>query len=156
MRIGYGKRPTPPVNHRTISFVAAGLVEGKNQKNNSSSADVPMGSKPAYDSPISKSRPGKLVPFTAYSKLHQSTVIWEYVLSGVVRVVLAFRNLDSVARLVEYCFSAAAASASRALCCHLFCCLFILSPYVPGLWVAEASPANASIPAMFVQRILVT
>jgi hypothetical protein len=60
---------TPPVNQMTISSVATGLVEGKNQKNSSESVEFPIGSNPAYDSPRSKSTSGNEVPLTANAKM---------------------------------------------------------------------------------------
>lgn len=60
---------TPPLSQIKISSEASTFSDGKNQKYNSlvSFASFEIGSKPAYDSPISKSTSGIAVPFTENS-----------------------------------------------------------------------------------------
>jgi hypothetical protein len=48
------EQPGPPFNHIMISSLAAGFVVGTNQKNNSLLLVSSIGSRPAYDSPMSK------------------------------------------------------------------------------------------------------
>ena len=64
-------------HHTVISFVAAGLLLGKNQKKYSlvSFAALLMGSKPAYDSPISNATSGSAAPSTRYSRFLSLTAL---------------------------------------------------------------------------------
>ena len=61
---------TPPFSHINISSPASAFSDGKNQKYNSlvSFALFEIGSKPAYDSPISKLTSGIAVPLTENSE----------------------------------------------------------------------------------------
>src|SRR3954451_8317667 len=59
------EQPGPPFSHIMISSLAAGFVVGTNQKNNSLSLVSSIGSRPAYDSPMSKLTSGSAEPLTA-------------------------------------------------------------------------------------------
>lgn len=73
------EHPGPPVNQMTISFPTVSFSDGKNQKNNSgSSVALPMGSRPAYDSPTSKPTSGSLAPSTANSVCEYTCVSYFY------------------------------------------------------------------------------
>lgn len=67
---------TPPLSHRTISFLSANslVAVGKNQKNSSlvSFLSSLIGSRPEYDSPTSQSISGRFLPSTANSIVSQS------------------------------------------------------------------------------------
>ena len=73
-------QPGPPFSQIVISSEATGFSDGKNQKYSSwvSFRAWEIGSKPAYDSPMSKSTSGMPVPLTANSvrsvrRLHPTT-----------------------------------------------------------------------------------
>jgi len=59
------EQPGPPFSYIMISSLAAGFVVVTNQKNNSLSLVWSIGSRPAYDSPMSKFTSGRAEPLTA-------------------------------------------------------------------------------------------
>ena len=78
------------------SSEASGFEDGKNQKNNSrvSSGDAEIGSRPAYDSPMSKSTSGIPVPLTTNSRrMFRAKTL------GCLRVLLTLSGLCHVRRL---------------------------------------------------------